>query len=219
MKTFSHWLFSSFRVLVLFVFMLLLTGVSVRTSQAVPIMAPNVICTPRPHHGEISADQTWCAADNPHLVDDLITVDAGVTLTLQAGVQVQTGDGIEWDIYGTLDVQGANESPISISAQPNARWSGIAFQGAEAAGNFSHATITMAGNYNSLGNNFSEITAKDVHPGELLIEDSLVTQANSGNSGHTYGITVSNSNFTMDRQHRLWHGLLQRRFRHPHQRQ
>ncbi len=197
MKTIMHWIFSSVRILVLFVLTPLWMGATAQTSQAIFIARPADTCTPGPHHGEITANQTWCATDNPHIVDDLITVDAGVTLTLQAGVQVQTGDGIEWDIYGTLDAQGTNESPISLSSQPGTQWAGITLQGTGAAGHLSHATIRYGGRYNTLGNSFTEITAIDVHPGQVLVEDSLLTQSNSFNSGYTYGVTVVNSNFTL----------------------
>jgi hypothetical protein len=189
--------FRLFRITVaLAVFASLCMGGAIPTSQASQFMSPAVTCIPGPHSGEIAADQTWCAADNPHIIDGLITVDAGVILTLQPGVQVQTGDYIEWDIYGNLDAQGTNESPISFSSQTT-QWSGMAFQGTGASGHLSHVTVANAGGYNVLGNSFSEITINSVNPGPVLIEDSLVTNATSGNSGHTYGITVVDSQFTM----------------------
>ena len=42
--------------------------------------------------GPIGSDTTWALADSPHLVTCDVTVNAGVTLTIEPGVVVSVGD-------------------------------------------------------------------------------------------------------------------------------
>ena len=46
-------------------------------------------CTPGPHSETITADQTWCLADSPHVLSGVVTVAAGATLTIEAGSTVK----------------------------------------------------------------------------------------------------------------------------------
>ena len=44
--------------------------------------------------GNITTDSTWTAANNPYVVNGNLTVDPGVTLTIDAGVEVQIYPGV-----------------------------------------------------------------------------------------------------------------------------
>ena len=58
------------------------------------------------HSGTITSDTTWYAADNPHVIISTVTVQAGVTLTLEDGVEVQLNSGQSLNINGTLTAVG-----------------------------------------------------------------------------------------------------------------
>lgn len=77
------------------------------------------------HADRITADTTWAAADNPHIVTFGFTVDKAATLTLQPCVEVrfQTG-GIVVD--GKLVADGTPSNPITLRADdPSKPWSSI----------------------------------------------------------------------------------------------
>jgi hypothetical protein len=80
-------------------------------------------CVPGPHSGPLATSQEWCADDNPHLVNALVTVGNGVTLTIEPGAVVQFATGTELRVYsgGSLLAEGSQAQPIlftSASASP-----------------------------------------------------------------------------------------------------
>ncbi len=50
---------------------------------------------PTHHSGEISADETWHASGNPHIIDDDVYVDNNATLTIEPGCVVKFTSGTE----------------------------------------------------------------------------------------------------------------------------
>ena len=69
-------------------------------------------CTPGPHSGTITADQTWCAVDSPHAFSGAVTVAAGVTLTIEAGSLV---NATTFTIFGRLVTLGTAANPITFT--------------------------------------------------------------------------------------------------------
>jgi parallel beta-helix repeat protein len=53
--------------------------------------------------GAISTNTTWNSAGSPYIVTSSITVNSGITLTIQSGVTVQFNDGFGMSVLGTLD--------------------------------------------------------------------------------------------------------------------
>ncbi len=79
------------------------------------------------HSGEILSDETWFAADNPHYVVGPVTVNEGITLKIEAGVEVYS-DGSTWfSIAGTLWADGTADQKIHLSKRYTSRWGGIWF--------------------------------------------------------------------------------------------
>lgn len=86
------------------------------------------------HYGAVSAPETWLAADNPHIIDRDLFVEA--VLRLGPGVQVLVADGaairVGTQSPGGLWAVGKGDSAITITAlAPNpavGSWSGIEFR-------------------------------------------------------------------------------------------
>lgn len=57
--------------------------------------------------GTISADATWSLANSPYVVTSSITVNSGITLTVESGVEVKFNSNTELLVYGTLDADGS----------------------------------------------------------------------------------------------------------------
>ena len=82
-------------------------------------------CAPGPHSGTITADQTWCAADSPHVLTGVVTVAPGVTLTIEAGSVVKPG----WlTVQGHLVAVGTETSRITFTADGSG-WESLRFTG------------------------------------------------------------------------------------------
>lgn len=82
-------------------------------------------CTPGPHSGTIAADQTWCAADSPHVVSGVVTIASGVTLTVEAGSTVKPA---AITVLGHLAAVGTAASPITFTSD-GAGWESLTFSG------------------------------------------------------------------------------------------
>lgn len=77
--------------------------------------------------GGINADTTWTAAEGPYEVTGQLSVRQGVTLTIEAGTEVQVNNGLQIQVEGSLVTQGAEGNPVvfrGAAANPGA-WNRI----------------------------------------------------------------------------------------------
>jgi len=68
--------------------------------------------------GHIDEDTTWTEANSPYVVTGNVTVDAGVTLTIEPGVVVKFAPdvGVTIETTATLHAQGTAGAPIILTA-------------------------------------------------------------------------------------------------------
>lgn len=85
--------------------------------SALPSEATNV-------SGVISTNTVWNLAGSPYIVTSYITVNNGVTLTVESGVTVKFNDGQYMLVYGTLNATGAVFTSNNASPTPGI-WSYI----------------------------------------------------------------------------------------------
>lgn len=113
------------------------------------------------HSQSITANETWRAADNPHLVTRSLTVDGSSTpvLTLEPGVEVRfardAGLAFGGNSGGTLKAVGTQAAPIRMiadnaSPQPGF-WKGLLFQNGSGSSELRHATLSHCGGGNATG--------------------------------------------------------------------
>ncbi len=74
--------------------------------------------------GVISTNTTWTSSNNPYIVTSTITVNPGITLTIQSGVTVQFNDNFGMTVRGTLTANSAVFTSSSSSPTPG-KWSNI----------------------------------------------------------------------------------------------
>ncbi|MFC1717980.1 PKD domain-containing protein, partial [Candidatus Poribacteria bacterium] len=67
------------------------------------------------HSGTISSDETWYAENNCHIIDDVLEVSSGVTLTIEPGVIVKF-HSTRMRIYGTLIADGTPDEKIVFTS-------------------------------------------------------------------------------------------------------
>jgi len=167
------------------------------------------------HSGTILADETWCAGgDNTHYMGNTVVVPAGVTLTIDPGVTVDSANGA-WAnflvIRGHLDINGTSANPVLLTHTPNypnQNWSGIFFDGSQGDGSgaIHYATITHAGsNFDppecpGCGGQIAVFVKDLASEKQLVIDHSNIT-GNTSTGLHVVNskVNVTDTNFSLNK--------------------
>ena len=141
----------------------------------------------------ISTDTTWTSG-NVYLADCIVTVSAGVTLTVEAGAVVRFGgSGRGLKVLGTLNVTGSEGNPAvftSLNDDPANSWYGIVLYENSSA-NLDYASIRYAGSGVCAGgyedssyNNCYNRAQLDVRRADLTLNHSEIRD------GHVDGVVL-----------------------------
>ncbi|MCC6325037.1 MAG: hypothetical protein IT420_05260, partial [Candidatus Brocadia sp.] len=107
------------------------------------------------HSGVITGNETWYAADNPHIVTDSVGVDYGGTLTVEPGSLVKFDAGKELFVgyhgTGTLNAIGTSGNPITFTSSAASPapgdWGRIVFyNGTDGSTILDYCTVEYGGN-------------------------------------------------------------------------
>ncbi|MBX3190914.1 MAG: hypothetical protein KF819_28220 [Labilithrix sp.] len=99
------------------------------------------------HASSPTADETWTAADSPHIVTAALSIAAGRTLTLEPCAVVKIKGSIGFTVQGKLVATGAADKRIRIERADDTAWTSIETRaGAEL--RFSYVTVEGGGNSN-----------------------------------------------------------------------
>lgn len=82
--------------------------------------------------GIIDTDTTWTLAGSPYIITDTVIIQPGVTLTVEAGVEVQAQPGTAVQVNGNLLALGTAAQPITFTSTAETGpgdWYGIIFDG------------------------------------------------------------------------------------------
>jgi len=153
-------------------------------------------CTPGPHSGTITADETWCVADSPHMVTDWLAINPGVTVTIEPGSVVKSKENIH--IGGSLVAVGTADQPIiftSLADSAPMQWRGLYFEGADASGDLRHVVVRYAGYTGGYAPTYM-IYVSGLTEHSLRIEDSVITDGYepAGLNSFFPGLLIANSN-------------------------
>jgi parallel beta-helix repeat protein len=123
--------------------------------------------------GAIAANTTWTSANSPYVVTSSITVNAGVTLTIQSGVTVQFNDGFGMTILGNLNATSTVFTSSSAAPTPG-KWG-----------------IINIGNANNTG--AVTLTSCQVSYAQYInvVKGSITTNATDFSNFQYYGITMN----------------------------
>ncbi|MEZ5324116.1 MAG: CotH kinase family protein [Verrucomicrobiales bacterium] len=93
----------------------------------------------------ISADTTLTVAGSPYTTVGDVTVSAGSTLTIQAGVEIRMPKSASFYVNGAMQINGTEAEPVSFLARDASEpWGALAFVSASGASTLSHLVIRDA---------------------------------------------------------------------------
>jgi len=68
------------------------------------------------HHGGVLAqDETW-SADEVHYIDSTLTVNSGITLSIESGAVIKFSHNTYLQVNGVLDARGTSQAPITFTS-------------------------------------------------------------------------------------------------------
>ena len=144
-------------------------------AQPAPAAVSSRNCVVGPHSGAIAADETWCIEDAPHVVNGAVTINAGIALTVEAGVEVRFA-GVGMDVSGSLIAEGTDTQPITFTSDAATPapddWSRIQMNGG-AVVRMDYCDLGYAGGSNA--NSALEMYASDVVIDHCTIHDNAGT--------------------------------------------
>lgn len=136
------------------------------------------------HAGTIPANETWVAADNPHLISSDIEVTDGAILTIENGCEVYFIEGkrirVGYEGPGGLQASGAKFTSV-LDSPTRGIWDGIAFAGQTIESSLDGCIIEYGG-----GNGFGNIFVQDgaVSINNCTIENSSTNGVYFLGEGH-----------------------------------
>jgi parallel beta-helix repeat protein len=138
--------------------------------------------------GVLTQNTDWTLVDNPFVVANNITVDPGVTLTIEPGVQVRFGENFSLIVLGRIVADGASDMMIRFTSdrpQPNpGDWGMIRLNGTEQS-SITHCIVEYGTDGVALEN------------GSLNLADSIIrSNAESGTMISGGGMTFENNGVT-----------------------
>ncbi|MBN1443056.1 MAG: hypothetical protein JXA90_10110, partial [Planctomycetes bacterium] len=89
--------------------------------------------------------QEWTEAESPYHATADLELPAGMTLALEAGVEVRFDPGVSLVVRGTLSVLGIEDKPVRFCrADSEEAWGGVAFRGSDSSGTLEHLELSGA---------------------------------------------------------------------------
>jgi len=163
------------------------------------------------HSDTISSNETWYAADNPHIIDGNVTVDNGVTLTIEQGCEVYFDGNYYLRINGVLEADGTSGNHIIFTSNQitpeKGDWQYLYFYNADPGCILDYCDILYGGA--NQGNVFINNSDANVSITNCTIEESGSAGVRTANSdlaisnstigdNTTYGLYFNNSNSTIE---------------------
>jgi hypothetical protein len=169
--------------------------------KAGPIRLPSST----PVCGTISTNTTWLKATSPYTVSCDVTVNSGVTLSIEPGVEVRVNQNYGLIINGTLSSVGTASQLIRFTANTlsptSGYWKGISFGSSSVNSRLEYVQVNYGG-YGGNGNIRSSGSALE------LIHSSVSNSSNYGIYGTSLtSITISETVFTDNTTYAAWLGL------------
>ncbi|MBW3671686.1 MAG: right-handed parallel beta-helix repeat-containing protein [Acidobacteria bacterium] len=139
-----------------------------------------------------TTDATWTLAGSPYTLTANITVPAGVTLTVEPGVQVLANSEIRLDVVGALVAVGTSGAPITFTRSgTSGNWSGILITASSGTASLDWINVSHGGNCTYCANLYVENSTT------VTVSNASFSDSNTdGIYAYSGSVDVSDSSFT-----------------------
>jgi len=166
--------------------------------------------------GTINADSTWNLAGSPYIVNGQLTITAGYTLTIDAGVEVRFDNGRALYSHGNINASNTTFTSNDPSPSPG-QWSTITFYSGSAS-TFSDCLFEYAAYINVASGANLTLTGSTIenmgyygikNEGALFVTNGVVDMQNFTSAGYgiytlASGITQINNTNIMNSYHAVY---------------
>lgn len=123
--------------------------------------------------GTISQDTTWTATNSPYVVTANLTVNSGVSLTVDPGVEVQLYSSASLRVNGSLFAQGTESNGVVFTKYPSHSYGGtVEFNGGDyslgATGVFEFCSFSLLSGYPVLETRYTMLSISDCTFSDML---------------------------------------------------
>lgn len=94
--------------------------------------------------GSLTVDTTWTMTGSPYVILEDLIIPAGITLTVNSGVEIQVTSSRNIRVLGTLIINGSPQEKVSITGRNGAAWGGISFEEPVTTSTLAHLSIRNA---------------------------------------------------------------------------
>jgi hypothetical protein len=176
--------------------------------EARPAAATDVV-------GQIESDTTWTKAASPYTITGQVIVRAGVTLTIEAGVDITVSENGSFVVNGNLVAIGTRAAPITIAGTGPGSWPGLfVTYGGQSAPSAHLAFVTISGGGGSGGHgdqlygyagtvDLDEVTLRDGGGNGITIETGTLRMRGGAISGNPGDAIVATGLHTGGGEHAL----------------
>ncbi|MCK5774922.1 MAG: T9SS type A sorting domain-containing protein [Bacteroidales bacterium] len=153
-----------------------------------------------PVEGEQSG--SWLSENSPYEVIGEITVPAGETLSIEAGVEVNFQAHYKFTVFGNLQALGTIEDSIYFTTDlPETGWGGIRFIDSEGMNNLDYCRIEFgksSGDYPDMHGGAMALLNANVMITNTVFADNDATADDNGMGGAIYGINTGSPSKFID---------------------
>ncbi|MDG1071405.1 MAG: lamin tail domain-containing protein [Akkermansiaceae bacterium] len=114
------------------------------TSGAIAITANFIPAPGTVVGGTLASNTTFSLAGSPYFVESDLIVPGGITLTVNAGVNISLKDERNIRVIGTLDIQGTLGSEVTLQGCNGERWGGVSFEEPVTTSTLAHVIVRDA---------------------------------------------------------------------------
>lgn len=171
--------------------------------QVADLFLDTAITNPPATNGPIiiAADTTWYASNSPIVISNHLRVNAGVTLTIEPGVEVRFNQGVIMTNYGRLLAEGTASNRITFTRNTGATsWNRMEFINGSVTSRIAHADIRYAsGSGNITGRSTklyldhivwtnTTVSVLDLHTASIELLHSIIPGIGSSEPIHFSGM-------------------------------
>ena len=135
--------------------------------------------------GVIADDTVWTPECGPYLIRENLLVDAGATLTIEAGTTVMTNGNKAIQFNGRLLAQGGPSALVTFTTSQGLAWAYLSFSGSSTGSELDYTLVEYAGSSSVDHNGSIRVDGVDAAFNQVIVREGLAGGIQVFNDGQT----------------------------------